>query len=134
MKISRELAMRILKYCRKHKDFYFPFLVICKKRNGQTFELRENLQDLREGTTELLAKGFIEKIVGFSFEKDVYELAKKYRTQWKEELWESENIEEFGLNEFLGGKAEGFEECLQLIRKYRAVPDFENSIFIKYEK
>jgi hypothetical protein len=29
----------------------------------QTFELWENLHNLREGTTELLAKGFIEHII-----------------------------------------------------------------------
>jgi len=85
MKISRGLAIRILKYCHEHrKDFYFPFLVMCKEyslknddfveicpdewmdihydKEYRTFELWENLHDLRKGTTELLAKGFLEKI------------------------------------------------------------------------
>ena len=44
-------------------------------------------------------------------------LAKEYRKEWKEEFWESDNIEEFGLNEFLGGKAEGFEEALEILNK-----------------
>ena len=84
MKINRKLAIQILKYTDKHKNFYFPFLVMCKEythedddfveiesneweniesdKNYQTFELWENLQNLDEDTTELLAKGFIEKI------------------------------------------------------------------------
>jgi hypothetical protein len=84
MKITRELALQILKYCHEHKDFYFPFLVMCKEytpedddfvevefgeweliledESYQTFELWENLNDLRGDTTELLAKVFIEKI------------------------------------------------------------------------
>lgn len=54
----------------------------------------------------------------FLLEKEIAELAKNYRASWKEELWESEDSEEFGLNEFLGGKAEGFEDCLDLIRDH----------------
>jgi len=53
-------------------------------------------------------------------EKHIYTLAKEFRNEWKEELWGSENIEEFGQNEFFGGKAEAFEECLFLVRKYQA--------------
>ena len=85
MKISRKLAIQILKYCEEHKDFYFPFLVMYKEytpeeddfvevefskweiiksdKNYQTFELWENLQNLYEETIELMAKGFIEKIM-----------------------------------------------------------------------
>ncbi|MFA6159951.1 MAG: hypothetical protein WC678_02565 [Parcubacteria group bacterium] len=139
MKISRELAIRILKYLDKHKDFYFPFLVMCKEYTEedddfveieadewkiiqeddkyQTFELWENLQNLDEETLGLLAKGFLEKITSESLEKKIEKLAKKYRREWKEELWESEDIEMFGWNEFIGGKAEGCEECLDLIKK-----------------
>ena len=84
MNISRTLAISILAYCHKHPDFYFPFLVMCREYSPedndfvevapnewmtisydetyQTFQLWENLNDLREDTTELLAKGFIEKI------------------------------------------------------------------------
>ena len=78
MQISRELAITILKYLDKNPDFYFPFLVVCQEyspedddfveimpeewedikncESYQTFELWENLQNLYEDTTELLAK------------------------------------------------------------------------------
>ena len=74
----------MLRYLHKHKDFYFPFLVMCKEYSEedddfveieleeweminsdnkyQTFELWENLQNLDEKTLQLMAKGFIEKI------------------------------------------------------------------------
>lgn len=48
--------------------------------------------------------------------KQVSQLAKNYRSNWKEDLWESEKIEEYGFNEFIGGKAEAYEECLELIK------------------
>jgi len=83
MKISRKMAIQILKYLDKHKDFYFPFQVMYDKcgddfveigpgewkaieLNGEykIFELRENLQDLDEKTTQLMARGFIEEIQG----------------------------------------------------------------------
>ncbi|MFA5831483.1 MAG: hypothetical protein WC878_06665 [Candidatus Paceibacterota bacterium] len=35
---------------------------VATDKKYETFELWENLQDLRKGTTELLAKGFLEKI------------------------------------------------------------------------
>jgi hypothetical protein len=84
MKIDKDLAIKILKYQNKHKDFYFPFQVICKSGVGEDgfeevephqwksinnadkfekFELRENLQNLFEETIELMVKGFIEKIL-----------------------------------------------------------------------
>ncbi|HBA45161.1 TPA: hypothetical protein DEG21_05635 [Patescibacteria group bacterium] len=78
MKISRKLAIAILKYLDKNPRFYFPFLVMCQEygpedddfveicynewqlieedESYKTFELWENLQDLREDTTQLLAK------------------------------------------------------------------------------
>ncbi len=135
MKISRKLAIKILKYLNKNKDFYFPFLIICKEykdfeielkdwkvisadKKLKSFELRENLQNLHKETVDLMAKGFIEKITGESLEKYISKLAKDYRKEWKEELWESEDIEEFGLNEFIGGKADAYEDCLDLIKEY----------------
>jgi len=141
MKISRKLAIQILKYCEKHKDFYFPFVVVCKEytpedddfveiesnewemiesdESYQTFELWENLQNLDNDTTELLAKGFIEKITEKSLKAHITELSKNYRKEWKENLCESKDIEEFGLNEFIGGKADAYEDCSDLIKEYR---------------
>ena len=147
MDISRELAIVILKYLDAHRDsqppFYFPFLVMNQEYspedddfveiepaewsmieaddNYQTFQLWENLQDLRADTTHLLAKGFIEEITGVSaresFAKYLADQAKEYRSYWKAELWESENIEEYGFNEYIGGKAEAYEDCLGVFKK-----------------
>lgn len=52
-----------------------------------------------------------------NLESEIAILAKNYRADWKEELWESEKIEEYGLNEFIGGKADAYEDCLELVRK-----------------
>ena len=140
MDISREVAIKILKYLDENKSFYFPFLVVCKEYSPEdydfveiepnewatiesdldykTFQLWENLQNLEKDTTELLAKGFIEKITHKSIETELEHCGKEYRKLWKENLCEGENIEEYGLNEFFGGKAEGFEESLEIFRKY----------------
>lgn len=149
MKISRELAIKILKHLDKHKNFYFPFLIVCKEyseedddfveiepgewkmikadKKYQTFELWENLQNLYPETLKLMAKGFLEKITDESLEKHIATLAKNYRKEWKEELWESEDIEEFGFNEFIGGKADAYEDCLEIIKDYRkSMQDFAN--------
>lgn len=81
MRINRKLAIQILKYLDENTDFYFPFRIMCANGNDfiefepdeleklkankkyQTFELWENLQNLDEETLQLMAKGFIEKIV-----------------------------------------------------------------------
>ena len=85
MRISRELAIKILKYLEENKDFYFPFLIMCQEYTEeyddfveiepnewrmitsddkyQTFELWENLQHLYGETLRLMVKGFIEKII-----------------------------------------------------------------------
>ena len=141
MDITKELAIRILKYLDKHKDFYFPFQVVNKEcseedddfvevepnewkniekdNKYQTFQLWENLQDLYEETLVLMAKGFLEKITGESLELRIAILAKNYKKAWKEKFWENEKIEDYGLNEFIGGKADAYEDCLDLIRSYR---------------
>lgn len=144
MPISRELALLIIKYLLDNPTFYFPFLVVCKgyasdaymdddfveivpmddyenlveNTHYNTFELWENVRNLDVETLKLMSKGFIEKIIDHSIETEIFENAKKYRELWKEENWECEDSEEFGLNEFLGGKAEGFEESLEIIQKY----------------
>lgn len=144
MPISRELALLIIKYLLDNPTFYFPFLVVCKgyasdaymdddfveiipnddyenlveNRHYDTFELWENLKNLDIETLKLMSKGFIEKMIHTSIEKKIFEEAKFFRSLWKEELWESTIIEEFGQNEYFGGKAEGFEESLEIIQKY----------------
>lgn len=141
MKISKKLAIKILKYLNQNTDFYFPFQIMCREHSDEdgelveiepsscemvekdekykTFELWENLQNLDEQTLQLMAKGFLEKITNKSLENQIATLAKKYRKEWKKELWESEDIEEFGRNEFINGKAEGCEECLNYIKLSR---------------
>lgn len=85
MKISRELAIQILKYLYENQKFYFPFLIMCQEYSPedkdfvkicpkewryiseddtyQTFELWENLQNLNKRTIELMSQGFIQKIL-----------------------------------------------------------------------
>jgi hypothetical protein len=48
--------------------------------------------------------------------KHLQQQAKEYRQQWKEELTESEDIEDYGLNEFIGGKAEVYEEVAEQLK------------------
>lgn len=50
-------------------------------------------------------------------EKKIAVLAKNYRADCKEDLRGSEKIEEYGLNEFISGKADAYEDCLELIKK-----------------
>ncbi|MDO8663384.1 MAG: hypothetical protein Q7K28_00900 [Candidatus Wildermuthbacteria bacterium] len=141
MDISRELAIKILKYLDRHKDFYFPFLVVNReyteedddfveiepnewklmKENDkyQTFQLWENLQNLDEQTLKLMAKGFVERITNESLESRIAELAKNYKKSWKKYFQKSEKIEEYGLDEFINGKAEAYRDCLDTIKDFR---------------
>lgn len=89
--------------------------MIKKDKKYQTFQLWENLQNLEEETVRLMSKGFLEKITWKSVDERIAVLARNYRRTLKVELWESEDIEVFGLNEFIGGKAEGYEDCLDII-------------------
>lgn len=140
MDISRELAINILKYLDKNKDFYFPFMVmnreyseenddfveieasewrnIEKDDKYQTFQLWENLQNLYEQTLRLMSKGFLERITNQSLKQRIAKLAKNYRKAWKKELKEGEKVEEYEFNGFIGGKAEAYEDCLDLIKEY----------------
>lgn len=142
MPITRELALKIIKYLLDNPSFYFPFKIMSKEyisymgndddfveivpqddyenlvENLQydTFELWENLQNLDLQTLELMSKGFIEKIVNAGSIDAIRQSAKGYRELWKSDLCESADIEEYGLNEFFGGKAEGFEESLEILK------------------
>ncbi|HEY9203241.1 MAG TPA: hypothetical protein VIM82_02815 [Sulfurimonas sp.] len=142
MPISKELALKILKYLLDNQSFYFPFKIVCinfdeddelydvevsqemldeilSNEEFQDFKLVENLQRLDLETLSLMSKGFIEKIVHDDVIKQIEIAAKEYRSLWKIDICESVNIEEYGLNEFFGGKAEGFEESLEIIKRLR---------------
>lgn len=156
MKIQREQVIKIIKYCDENPNFYFPFKIICKdfKENTEyyqtdfleemdykciekdknliNFYLEENLQNLYSETVELMAKGFLHKIENEDILNKISNLAIEYRTSWKEDLWESSDIEEYGLNEFLGGKAEAYEDCVEIINKYLfTIPMLSTNVIIK---
>lgn len=125
MKITRELVILILKYCSENPNFYFPFLVMCKEyipededfveicsnewKNikedevYQTFELWENLQDVRQNTTELLAKWFIEKILANSKIKKFIFLTFEWFTQ-EPNLEDIENVQMIWIWEWINSK------------------------------
>lgn len=140
MPIKRELALKIIKYLLDNPSFYFPFKIVCinfdeddesynvdisqevlheilRNDKFKEFKLVENLQHLDLETLRFMAKGFIEKITHNDTEKQIETLAKDYRNLWKKEVCESMKIEEYGFNEFLGGKAEGFEESLEILKE-----------------
>ena len=143
MKISRELAIEILKYLDSHKDFYFPFLIMNKEYTEedddfveiepdewemiqeddkyQTFELWENVKHLYLETVGLMSKGFLEKITGQSLESDIKDLANNYKKVWKRKFPSDAKVLDYGLNEFIGGKAEAYEDCLEIIRDHNKI-------------
>jgi len=45
--------------------------------------------------------------------------AKENRSLWKREMCESEDIEKYGLNEFVGGKADAYEDCLDYLKELK---------------
>ncbi len=142
MPIKRDLALKIIKYLLDNPSFYFPFLVMCQgyasyadddeefveivpkddyenlleNSKYDTFELWENLQNLDLQTLQLLSKGFIEKIINEDAISLIEESAKGYRELWQLDFCESAKILAYGFNEFLGGKAEGFEEALEILK------------------
>ncbi|MBE0513690.1 hypothetical protein [Sulfurimonas sp.] len=139
MPISKELALKILRYLLDNPSFYFPFKIVCinfdeddelydvevsqemldevlNSDEFKDFELVENLQHLDLKTLQLMSKGFIEKIVHADVLKQIETAAKEYRNLWKIDICESVEIEEYGFNEFVGGKAEGFEESLEILK------------------
>ena len=140
MQITRMLSLKILRYLLDNPNFYFPFKIICKdfyeddelyeievfedyyneileNESLITFVLEENIQHLYLQTVELMSKGFIEKILNENLKKKIATLAEEYRENWKEDLWESCDIEEFGLNEYIGGKADAYEDCLRILKE-----------------
>jgi hypothetical protein len=45
--------------------------------------------------------------------------AKESRSLWKREICESEDIEKYGFNEFVGGKADAYEDCLDFLKELK---------------
>ncbi|PLY11842.1 MAG: hypothetical protein C0628_08975 [Sulfurimonas sp.] len=124
-----------------NSSFYFPFKIVCinfdeddelydvevsqemldevlNNDEFKDFKLVENLQHLDLQTLQLMSKGFIEKIVYADALKQIEIAAKEYRNLWKIDICESVEIEEYGFNEFVGGKAEGFEESLKILNEH----------------
>ena len=144
MKISRELAIKILKYLDKHKNFYFPFLVMCREYSDedndfveiepdewiniqendkyQTFELWENLQNLDRETLELMAKGFIEKIES---EEDSDSKLKKYKIEITETLQRIEEVE-------AGDKAEAFDKIREQYKQQEIILDADDFVGVEF--
>ena len=141
MPITRELTLKILKYLLDNPSFYFPFKIVCVNfdeddelydievsqemldkvldNDGlKDFELVENLQYLDLETLRLMSKGFLDTIVYDDVMNQIEFTAKEYRNMWKREVCESVKIEEYGFNEFLGGKAEGFEDSLEILKEH----------------
>ena len=48
---------------------------------------------------------------------EITKLAAKYRNEWNIKLCDSTDIEQYGFNEYLGGKADAFEECLEILQQ-----------------
>lgn len=89
MRITRELALKIIRYLINNPSFYFPFKIMCQgyasytdddnnfveivplddyenlleDLNYDTFELLDDLQNLDLQNIELMSKGFIDKIL-----------------------------------------------------------------------
>lgn len=138
MKISRNTAILILRYLYEHPNFYFPFIVVCQEyspedddfveispeewidiesdEDYETFELWENLQNIDKKTIKLMSQWFIQKIQWENLKKEITLLVKWYRKLYKKEKTESLNITEYWENEFFGGKAEAFEEVLEMMK------------------
>jgi hypothetical protein len=48
---------------------------------------------------------------------EITKLATKYRNEWDIKLCDSTDIEQYGFNEYLDGKADTFEECLEILQQ-----------------
>lgn len=103
MPISRELALKILRYLLDNPSFYFPFKIVCinfdelydieiskemldevfNNDDFKDFELVEDLQCLDLQTLQLMSKGFLDKIVNNDALNQIETYAKEYRNLWK---------------------------------------------------
>ncbi len=64
-----------------------------------------------------MSKGFLEKITKKSLEKTIYKLSKMCKEYSKKDMWLTHKVADYGDNEFIAGKAEAYEDCLDLIKK-----------------
>lgn len=141
MKISRDVAIAVLKHLYKHPKCSFPFLVMCKEYSQedddfvevqpnewkniksdqiyQTFEIREYLQNKNKLKNKSKAKNLIRKIIIKSIYKTIQWMANGYKNLYKSELTESESITEYWENEFYWWKLEAYKDILYLLKKYK---------------
>lgn len=140
MNLTKERVLSTVKYIENNPEFDFPFKILCldfskeheryqedcldfkydKIKNDKSmihFMLVEDLQSLCLETVELMSKGFFEKIEQTNALREISNLAEECRDGWKRELCESEDINEYGLNEFFGGKADAYEDCARIIKQ-----------------
>lgn len=141
MEINIELFTKIILFVNSNPDFYFPFKVILSNEQdefelypddstelktsavegyinrGYKLLLSENLNQIDRVTTVLMTKGFLDKITGAqdSAVEKIKLLANRYRNQWDSALCDSEDIRLYGYNEYIGGMADAFEECLNIL-------------------
>ena len=152
MKISRDLAIKILKYLNEHKDFYFPFSVMCKEysidddfmevepkewRNivndntYQTFELWENLQNLDEETLKLMVKGFLEKIENKDADdivpKSTLKSVKKYKIEITETLQRVVDVK-------AKNKNDAIKKIAQQYKDEKIVLGWEDFVGVEFEE
>lgn len=139
MKISRELAIKILKYLYENPDFKFPFVVVCLEYTPEdddfveimpeewqiifedsgykTFQLWHRFKDMEDYSINLLSKWYLEKILQKSLKNELYNLFNFYNQLYDEELLLSKDIQKFWENEFFGWKKEAFEDALEVLKK-----------------
>jgi len=143
MKISRKLAIIILRYLFDNPDFYFPFLVVCKEytpedndfveispnewsnidedESYQTFELWKKIQDIPDNKVieDIVFKWFINVILYDLIEKYIKNSFKNYDDLYNLNLTESDEILKYWENEFFWWKREALQEVLELIENNR---------------
>src|SRR3989344_2431901 len=124
MDISRELAIQILEYLDTNKNFYFPFIVMNREYSEEDDDFVEiepnewkNIKlDDKYQTFQLWE--FLEKINKKSFELQIFKLVRSYKNACQKKFPDNKKIVEFGMNEFICGKAEAYKDCLEIIKNY----------------
>lgn len=123
MKISRDSAIQILKYCDKYKKFNFPFFVMCKEYSPEdddfveigTDEWQAIEDDDTNQTFELWEKQPQSDIDLILDRLKI--LIKNYKKYLKKEASCGENSESSDLHQFISGKLDAYEECRDMVLK-----------------